>query len=148
MSYLIVVLGAVLMAAGLGSLWASLNLSPTDMGLMYGVCGTTLIGFASVVLALAAILRRLERPSHGAAPLGPASAARLQPAGDLVAADTFSTPSTEPSATQPKIVGRHETHGAKYVIYSDGGIEAETSDGVYRFGSMADFRSFIAGRRA
>ena len=37
--------------------------------------------------------------------------------------------------------------GAKYMIFSDGAIEAETDDGAFRFASMAEFKSYIAGRK-
>jgi len=51
--------------------------------------------------------------------------------------------SGEPSA-QPEIIGRYEAHGAHYVMYADGSIDADTAHGVYRFASMEELKQFIA----
>ena len=47
-------------------------------------------------------------------------------------------------AALPEIIGRYEAHGAHYVMYADGSIDADTAHGVYRFASMAELKEFIA----
>lgn len=44
---------------------------------------------------------------------------------------------------KPMVVGRYEAHGARYTMYADGSIEAETAHGVYRFASMDELKRFI-----
>lgn len=52
----------------------------------------------------------------------------------------------EPAAP-PSLVGRYSAGGANYSIYSDGSIEAETDQGAFKFGSMNEFKAFIAAKR-
>ena len=55
---------------------------------------------------------------------------------------------TEPIAEAPAaLVGRYTSGGANYMIFSDGSIEAETTDGTFKFTSMGEFKRFIADRR-
>lgn len=44
---------------------------------------------------------------------------------------------------QLAIVGRYESEGASYVMYSDGSIEARTERAVFHFKSMAELKSFL-----
>ena len=53
-------------------------------------------------------------------------------------------PREEPKAAA--VVGRYESNGASYVLFADGTIEAATPSGVYRFGSMAELKTFIEGK--
>jgi hypothetical protein len=48
----------------------------------------------------------------------------------------------------PALIGRYAAGGANYSIFSDGSIEAETDQGAFKFGSMSDFKAFIAGKRS
>jgi hypothetical protein len=47
------------------------------------------------------------------------------------------------SVSHPTEMGRYEADGTTYVMYSDGSIEAQTEQGVYRFGSMAELKAFF-----
>ena len=47
------------------------------------------------------------------------------------------------SAAHPTEMGRYQADGTTYVMYSDGSIEAQTEQGVYRFGSMAELKAFF-----
>ena len=47
----------------------------------------------------------------------------------------------------PTLVGRYSAGGANYSIFSDGSIEAETDQGAFKFGSMTEFKAFIAAKR-
>lgn len=46
-------------------------------------------------------------------------------------------------AEAPTVVGRYESNGASYVLFSDGTIEVETESGTHRFSSMADLKAHI-----
>ena len=48
-----------------------------------------------------------------------------------------------PPAEAPTVVGRYESNGASYVLFSDGTIEVETESGTHRFASMADLKAHI-----
>ena len=47
----------------------------------------------------------------------------------------------------PALIGRYSSGGANYMIFADGSIEAETEEGAYKFGSMGDFKRYLAERR-
>jgi hypothetical protein len=47
----------------------------------------------------------------------------------------------------PDLVGRYSAGGASYMIFSDGSIEAETTDGTFKFASIGEFKQFLADRR-
>jgi hypothetical protein len=59
------------------------------------------------------------------------------------------SPEPEPSAVpvisdeRLTIVGRYESEGASYVMYSDGSVEARTEHAVFHFKSMAELKSFM-----
>ena len=40
-------------------------------------------------------------------------------------------------------MGRYESGGASYVLFSDGTIEVETEVGLHRFGSMEELKAYI-----
>ncbi|MGD0563676.1 MAG: hypothetical protein ABSA66_11335 [Roseiarcus sp.] len=54
------VLGLLLVAAGAGGLIASFDLLPTEIGLLYAVCGTLALSAGGVTLAIGALIRRLD----------------------------------------------------------------------------------------
>jgi hypothetical protein len=43
----------------------------------------------------------------------------------------------------PSLIGSYSSAGANYRIFADGSIEAETSEGTYKFASMADFKRHL-----
>ncbi len=53
----------------------------------------------------------------------------------------------ETPETPPALIGRYSSGGTHYMIFSDGSIEAETTDGTYKFDSMGDFKQYLAERR-
>jgi hypothetical protein len=161
-------LGAVLIACGLGALLVSVNLVPTDMGMLYAVCGVIAVCSGCIVVAIAALMVRIGKvpaPPQGrvwpdlapqAAP-NPALVAptlgggepppkRTEPAAKLQ--DTPAAAKAAPTEPEPqgKIVGRYSAGSAKYKVFSDGAIEAETEEGAFRFASMREFRAYIANR--
>lgn len=61
-----------------------------------------------------------------------------------------SAPETvEPSApvAPPTVVGRYNSAGSEYTLYSDGSIDAETAEGHLHFASMADLRAHIEAQQ-
>ena len=60
MTILTFILGLLLVAAGAGWLVASINLLPTEIGLIYIVCGTMALCAGVVTMAIGALTRRLD----------------------------------------------------------------------------------------
>jgi hypothetical protein len=54
----------------------------------------------------------------------------------------------KPPGPPPTLVGRYSAGGADYSIFSDGSIEAQTSQGDFKFASMREFKDFIAAKRS
>jgi hypothetical protein len=46
----------------------------------------------------------------------------------------------------PSLVGRYSSGGANYLIFDDGSIEAEMSEGTFKFASMGDFKRYLVER--
>jgi hypothetical protein len=57
-----------------------------------------------------------------------------------------SAPPAPPSAPagRPTVIGTYNSGGNRYVMFSDGSIEAETPDGTFKFGSLDELKEFIA----
>ena len=43
----------------------------------------------------------------------------------------------------PSLIGSYSSAGANYKIFADGSIEAETSEGTFKFASMSDFKRHL-----
>jgi hypothetical protein len=147
-------LGALLVVCGLGSLAVALNLVPTDMGMLYAVSGVILLGCGSIVLAIAALTARVGRlsprpalrPQLRPAPLFEAEeAAPDAPPPDMASFDEAQAEAQE-DAQQPRIVGRYSSSSGRYLVFSDGAVEAETAEGAFRFDSLNDFKAYVASR--
>ena len=66
-------------------------------------------------------------------------------AGHLPSLETAETVKENPEPKQPpSLIGSYSSAGANYKIFSDGSIEAETSNGTFTFASMADFKRHLA----
>jgi hypothetical protein len=57
-------------------------------------------------------------------------------------------PALEPSPEPPSLVGSYSSGGANYRIFADGSIEAELSEGTFKFASMSDFKRYLAEKKA
>ena len=57
MAITVILLGLVLFAAGGGALIASVDLLPTELGMLYAGCGAVAMSSAFIVFALAAVIR-------------------------------------------------------------------------------------------
>jgi hypothetical protein len=49
-----------------------------------------------------------------------------------------------PASDKPTVVGTYDSGGNHYVMFSDGSIEADTPNGVFRFASLDELKDFIA----
>lgn len=70
--------------------------------------------------------------------------AEPEPAAVAPEPEAPATAPAEPAANLA-IIGRYDSEGTSYVMYSDGSIEAQSDAGVYRFNSMAELKAFIEG---
>ena len=169
MSWFASILGLILSLAGAAALAASLDLVPTELGLLYAACGVVALSGGFITLAIAGLIRRVDalvelraRPPEpvyveSSAPLGePAPAAPVVEAaeepinenrvGRLPSLAGIEHALQEPEAA-PSLVGRYSAGGATYMIFSDGSIEAETEQGAFKFASMSEFKAHLAGKR-
>ena len=136
-------LGAALIAAGGYLIFLSVDLVPTEMGLFYALSGVILIAAAAIVAAVAALIYRLDRI---AAPRRPKAAAAA-PEAAAAPPSTEGAAEAEPAA-EPEVIARYNAGGAKYALFANGVIEAETPEGGLRFASMEEFKAYVGGRRA
>jgi len=61
MVVLVFVLGAILAVAGGGALFASVDLLPTEIGILYAACGTVALSAGIIVLSIGALIRRVDQ---------------------------------------------------------------------------------------
>jgi hypothetical protein len=67
-------------------------------------------------------------------------------AGHLPSLETVEN-ALETAETPPSLIGRYSSGGTNYMIFADGSIEAETSEGTFKFASMGDFKRHLVERR-
>ena len=168
MAILSFAIGALLALCGFGSLAMSVNLVPTEMGMLYALSGVILLGCGGISLSVAAMIARIDRivaprpraaerepesppaPPAEPAPRGPSEdddEVNLNRSGHLPSLREVEQALAEPEGP-PVIVGRYAAGGANYLIFSDGTIEAETDTGGYRFASMSEFKAYLANRKS
>jgi hypothetical protein len=51
---------------------------------------------------------------------------------------------TAPNEPAPAVIGTYNSGDNRYIMFSDGSIEAETPEGVFRFNSLDELKEFIA----
>jgi hypothetical protein len=68
-------------------------------------------------------------------------------AGHLPSLDAIETVLETPESP-PSMIGSYSSAGADYKIFADGSIEAETSEGTFRFSSMIDFKRHLVETKA
>jgi hypothetical protein len=67
--------------------------------------------------------------------------------GHLPSLDAIESVLETPEAP-PSMIGSYSSAGANYKIFADGSIEAETSEGTFKFDSMGDFKRHLAEAKA
>jgi hypothetical protein len=195
MSILTFVLSLILLIAAAASGYESVDLLPTSTGVLYALAGAVAACAAVVTVALAVLIRRIDRltklvgqsegpsifrPGFGVtlpaetAPTKEVSAApmaieaeglenveealgseeerpiNINRSGHLPSLEAIETVLETPDEPQgpPSIIGSYSSAGANYRIFSDGSIEAETSEGTFQFASMADFKRHLVETKA
>lgn len=73
-----------------------------------------------------------------------------EPGGDVAGGQNLESPmdavergegdGTEPL---PRITGRYEADGTRYIMYADGSIDARSPRGAFHFGSLAELKAFM-----
>jgi hypothetical protein len=104
---------------------------------------------ASEVSAARLAIEAEGRENVGEAPgVEEESPININRSGHLPSLETIETVLETPEEPQgpPSIIGSYSSAGANYRIFSDGSIEAETSEGTFTFASMADFKRHLAER--
>ncbi|MGO8739928.1 hypothetical protein [Rhodoblastus sp.] len=66
-----------------------------------------------------------------------------EPAPEPSAEVVHEEPAEPAPPSTPAILGQYEASGARYTMYVDGTIDAETPHGVYRFESMEELKRFL-----
>jgi hypothetical protein len=69
-------------------------------------------------------------------------------AGHLPSLEAIESAPEPPPEPPPSLVGSYSSGGANYKIFADGSIEAELSEGTFKFASMSDFKRFLADKKA
>lgn len=186
MAIFVFALGFVLAVVGAGGLFASIDLLPTEIGMLYAACGSIALSAGLIIVSIGALIRRVDAltltagaraieptfaPVSAAPELG--SAFEVEPEPQPEAAEP--APATAPLEEEeplnenrsghlptlaevehaiaqpeapPTVVGHYSAGGANYMIFSDGTIEAETEQGAFKFASMGDFKTYLAGRKS
>jgi hypothetical protein len=70
--------------------------------------------------------------------------------GHLPSLDVIETVLQTPESpeTPPSMIGSYSSAGANYKIFADGSIEAETTEGTFKFASMGDFKRHLVEAKA
>ena len=98
---------------------------------------------AQPVAVEAETLERVEEPlqAEDEAPIN------INRAGHLPSLDAIETVLETPEAP-PSLIGSYSSAGANYKIFADGSIEAETSQGTFKFASMSEFKRHLVDTKA
>ena len=93
---------------------------------------------------LAPVAVEAETPESAEEPVAAEdeSPININRAGHLPSLDAIETVLETPE-TPPSMIGSYSSAGANYKIFADGSIEAETSEGTFKFASMTDFKRHL-----
>ena len=145
MSWLVFVLGIILLAVAAVSANGALNLLPTELGLFYANAAALAACSGVITLSIGALIRRVDSLGRRmtlpqSVQLSPKSVAASEAALETPEAPTESAQDPAPRS----LIGRRTANGVDYSIYSDGSIEVNTPNGVRRYESMDDLRASMA----
>ena len=87
--------------------------------------------------------RSYARPGAASLPRADDRVPSLIPSPHPPAAGEATTGPVSTTMEVPTVVGRYESGGASYVLFSDGTIEVETEIGTHRFASMEELKAYI-----
>jgi hypothetical protein len=93
---------------------------------------------------LAPVVVEAETPESVSEPVAAEdeSPININRSGHLPSLDAIETVLETPE-TPPSMIGSYSSAGANYKIFADGSIEAETSEGTFKFASMTDFKRHL-----
>jgi hypothetical protein len=100
-----------------------------------------------IVVAAAAVGAETPDGVDEAAAMEDESPVNINRAGHLPSFDAIETVLETPESP-PSMIGSYSSAGANYKIFADGSIEAETSEGTFKFASMSDFKRHLADAKA
>ena len=100
-----------------------------------------------IVVAPAAVGAETPDGVDEAAAMEDESPVNINRAGHLPSLDAIETVLETPELP-PSMIGSYSSAGANYKIFADGSIEAETSEGTFKFASMSDFKRHLADAKA
>ena len=117
MVVLVFVLGLILAIAGAGALFASVDLLPTEAGLLYAACGTLALCSGIIVLSIGALIRRVDQlaedlaaraaePAYSHAPVAPDPASALHGEPEAHAEHEFPAEPAPPFEHEPHVEAR------------------------------------------
>src|ERR1700683_2560731 len=112
MSWIALILGLLLALAGGAALVASIDLLPTELGLLFATCGAIAVSGGIIVIAIGLLIRRVDalrkalspgkerRPSRRSEPLVPPLVTGIEPTvlGEFGATPSRDEPASELSA--------------------------------------------------
>lgn len=178
MSWVFALLGLATTIAGGGAIAVGWPLVPLERGWTMVIAGAALVSGGLVCLALAALMSETRRTrlavERGLARLasGPIEAEAVEIAStSLSGHERMSIPATAPAgasaaasrATHGEVALGSEQEAAPvemrparsftvgdttFVVFTDGSIEARSSEGTERFQSMEEVRAYLEGSRA
>ena len=106
--------------------------------------GMMLLGIAAAVARLGGIrgeLGRLRERAERPQPNYPEPPSHVMSPAGLAALSVFSPPVAE---NKREVLGTHSSGANRYVMFSDGSVEAETPDGSFRFSSLSELQGALA----
>jgi hypothetical protein len=90
----------------------------------------------------------LESMNEARAPEDEESPINFNRAGHLPSLEAIETVLETPESDEPpSLIGSYSSAGANYKIFADGSIEAETTEGTFKFASMSDFKRHLLDRK-
>ncbi|HEY3624040.1 MAG TPA: hypothetical protein VGL12_16910 [Roseiarcus sp.] len=119
---------------------------PSALPLAFEATPATETAPAGEVSAAPSAIEAGARESVEEAPAGEhESPININRTGHLPSLETIETVLETPEEPQgpPSLIGSYSSAGANYKIFSDGSIEAETSEGTFNFASMNDFKRHL-----
>lgn len=151
---MVIVLVGLALAMIAGGIWAVIQgyeIIIQEQGWTLLIAGTAVASFGMMLLGIAAAVARLgairgelgrlrERvarpePNYPEPPGHVVSPARLA---------AVSVGSSSGGEDKPEVLGTHSSGANRYVMYSDGSVEAETPDGTFRFSSLDELQAALA----
>jgi hypothetical protein len=148
MSWIVFVLGMLLLAVAGVSANGALNLLPTELGLFYANAAALAACAGVITLSIGALIRRVDVLGRRmilpqAVQLAPNSV-ETAPTSEAALA-THEAPIDGAHDPAPRmLIGRRTSNGVDYSIFSDGSIDVNTPGGVRRYASMDDLRASLA----